>query len=288
MASADSPETGDDLQFDHAEFTTPTSAVVTCGVCKSPISDEYYSIEGVGTPLCANCRRGIEAARGGGSGVARFLSAAVLGLIAAATGAVAMYLVLVLTNIFLSLLTIAVGFYVGKYVQKGSGFRGGWVYQFLAVALTYSSVAWSHVPIFYKSLLEGVAQKEQLRQKEGAAMILDTMKANQAKEEQGTKKEPDDVEEPKAEIAPATLPMLPPRDVDLAGKTILFVASVAIAYVFPFLAIRQNPSSLLTILIIFFGLQQAWRMTRKMELTFLGPFHVGEGGTMTEGAPAHA
>jgi hypothetical protein len=44
----------------------------------------------------------------------------------------------------------------------------------------------------------------------------------------------------------------------------------------------------LTILIIFFGLQQAWRMTRKIELKFLGPFHVGEGGTMTEGAPAHA
>ena len=45
------------------------------------------------------------------------------------------------------LVGIALGLFVGFAVRKGSGGRGGWRYQALAMALTYLSITASHVPI---------------------------------------------------------------------------------------------------------------------------------------------
>ena len=75
---------GTDLQFDHAELTTPVSAGPSCDVCKRPISDAYYEING--KVLCTSCRQRIEESLRGGSGLARFITAVVLGTGAAIVG----------------------------------------------------------------------------------------------------------------------------------------------------------------------------------------------------------
>jgi hypothetical protein len=62
------------------------------------------------------------------------------------------------------------------------------------------------------------------------------------------------------------------------GLVILSLAIMGLAYAAPFLGL---PSNLIGLLIIFFGLQQAWRLNRKLVLKINGPFRVGE-------APAHA
>ena len=68
---------GTDLQFDHAEPTTPVSPGPSCDACKRPIRDAYYEING--KVLCTSCRHRIEASLRGGSGLARFIRAVVLG-----------------------------------------------------------------------------------------------------------------------------------------------------------------------------------------------------------------
>ena len=50
----------------------------------------------------------------------------------------------------LGLVAVAVGFFVGWAVRKGSGGRGGWQFQALAMALTYVSIAASWLPIMIK------------------------------------------------------------------------------------------------------------------------------------------
>ena len=51
----------------------------------------------------------------------------------------------------LGLVAIAVGLLVGWAVRKGSGGRGGWKFQALAMALTYVSIAASWLPIMLRA-----------------------------------------------------------------------------------------------------------------------------------------
>ena len=141
----DSPEP-DGLQFDHAEFgqAQETDAVV-CGSCRRPIDDHYFEING--TVVCEACREAIEAQLRGGSGVARFLKAALYGLGAAIVGYVVYTAFVHFTRIDLSLVAILVGFFVGKMVRQGSGRLGGRPYQFLAVFLTYTSLAFTYLTL---------------------------------------------------------------------------------------------------------------------------------------------
>ena len=67
------PTTGDDppagdgemLQFDQAEFATPSADRPTCAVCHQPIDEEYFEINQ--KLMCPRCRQGVEAAFRGGS-----------------------------------------------------------------------------------------------------------------------------------------------------------------------------------------------------------------------------
>jgi hypothetical protein len=75
--------------------------------------------------------------------------------------------------------------------------------------------------------------------------------------------------------------MPPPAD-----RVIITAIATVVAYALPFFAVRHDATNLLTLLIIFFGLQQAWRMTRKSRLSFRGPFRVGQGDLPALGVTA--
>ena len=131
-------DAGEPLQFDHAELETPAGDVPACAVCKQPLADEYYEING--RVMCPRCRHGVEAAFRGGSPVGRFLLAVAYGGAAAVAGAIIYYASIRATNWNLALVSVLVGFMVGKAVRQGTGNRGGSLYQLLAVFLTYSSI----------------------------------------------------------------------------------------------------------------------------------------------------
>lgn len=140
-----------DLQFDKAEFEKAPAAV-TCAFCRQPIHGVYYQ---VGDKLtCERCRSELEVALAQGSGPARFFRAALYGIGAGALGAGLWYGVRAITNYEIGFIAILVGFLVGAAVRKGSNGRGGWLYQALAVFLTYTSIVSTYVPYLLRGRAE--------------------------------------------------------------------------------------------------------------------------------------
>jgi hypothetical protein len=123
------------LQFDRAESGTAPPQGSVCVVCKKPPTETYFDING--KTVCADCRTRLDAQLNAGTPTGRFLKALALGTGGALLGA-GVYLGFVLiTHFEWSLIAIGVGYLAGKGVRKGSGGHGGWVYESLAVGLTY-------------------------------------------------------------------------------------------------------------------------------------------------------
>src|SRR4051794_16702951 len=122
MTTPDDPgatPAADELQFEHAEFTTaPIPAVLTCEVCHRQIDDAYYELGR--KVLCAGCRDHITADFTRGSGLVRFLRAGLFGTLAALAGTALYSLVWVLTRSVFSLIAIVVGYMVGSAVRRGA------------------------------------------------------------------------------------------------------------------------------------------------------------------------
>jgi hypothetical protein len=125
------------LQFDRA--VTRPGAPLTCTACKAVLTSEYWSANG--QVLCSTCAEGVRRyASGSGSRSARFLRALLFGAGAALAGAAVYGAVLVYSGSQWAIISIGIGWLVGKAVRHGSDGRGGWRYQLLAAFLTYTAV----------------------------------------------------------------------------------------------------------------------------------------------------
>jgi hypothetical protein len=99
------------LQFERAEFSGNAPAQVACSMCQQNVVQSYYEIGG--RILCSPCRERRDQALDGW-GLGRFLRAAGAGVAAAIAGAVVWYGVRALAHMELGILSIAIGFVVGK------------------------------------------------------------------------------------------------------------------------------------------------------------------------------
>jgi hypothetical protein len=157
------PADADHLQFDRVEAPAPqgvgepipaTSAapsaiapppgVTVCAACRAPITDAYF--EANGKVVCPRCRDAVLASRARGNAAGRFGKAVIYGAGAAVAGAAVWYVVARFRGTQAALVTILMGWLVGRGVLRGSNNRGGVPYQLLAVLLTYLSVALAVVP----------------------------------------------------------------------------------------------------------------------------------------------
>ncbi len=141
--SAPDPLPPGDLQFERAEFTSP-AAGVACSQCGGPATPEYYEFRS--KIFCGICRQRIEQSLGQLRASGSMPLALAYGLGAAAAGFLLAWGVQAITGYQVGLIALAVGWLVGKAVRKGSGGLGGRRYQIIAVALTYASIASSHLP----------------------------------------------------------------------------------------------------------------------------------------------
>jgi hypothetical protein len=130
-------------QFATAEYSG-NAGQATCKGCGKGIGDPYYQINGA--RVCSNCAQTIkeqippDSHAAFGRGVLYGVGGAILGLgiyvgFALATGLVA------------GLVSLAVGWLVGKAIVTGSGGVGGRRYQLAAALLTYMAVSLAAVPI---------------------------------------------------------------------------------------------------------------------------------------------
>lgn len=232
----------DSLTFDRVVTTadaadSPAATSVTCAVCHSTIDTEYYDVNG--SAFCDACRQQVEAAAATPRGVWRFLRAAAFGVGAALAGAAIYYAVIAITGYEIGLVAILIGYMVGYAVRKGA--RGGSLrYQILAVTLTYGAVGLAYTPMAIEAAL-----------KESPASEAATAPAAAD-----------------AEQSAATPPS--------AGEFLIALAFVAgMILILPVLVATSNVMGLISALIIFFGMHQAWKMTGTPVLHVQGPYRVG-------------
>jgi hypothetical protein len=257
------------LQFDTADPISggATATSLACSACNADISTSYYEVDGA--IVCISCHAKLRAHLTGGSGSSRFARAIGFGLLAAGAGSALYYAILALTGYEIGLVAIAVGFIVGRAVNRGSQGRGGRSYQLLAVGLTYFAIVTTYIPFIVKAVRENppaaaVASAAQTKATPDSARVTGpgTAAANPAPEQQG------------APSARATTKSAEPtvKKITIGRALLGLVALFALAAATPILAGFQN---IIGMLIIGFALFEAWRQNQRLELAVTGPYRVG-------------
>lgn len=149
MGDAPDPAGSGGLQFDRAEGSAEASPS-TCALCGKLLKDSYYEVSG--KPTCERCKAEAQWNEMHEAGAGRFLRALAFGTLAAALGSALYYGVSALTGYEFGLIAIVVGVMVGAAVRKGARGRGGWLYQALAMFLTYASIVSTYIPQVWRTL----------------------------------------------------------------------------------------------------------------------------------------
>ncbi len=226
----------DDLQFRRAEPVAEPDPTTRCVSCPAEITDEYFHAQG--QVVCPECATKIEAGQQAPPAIS-LGTAALYGAGAAVAGMILYALVAIVTSLEIGLISILVGIMVGKAVRKGSKGLGGRPQQILAVALTYFSISVSNVPVFFWHMSK---QKPPVEAKGEAGKAQSTEQQEDGK----------------------------PSELGLGGALVIIVA---FGLASPFLIAFSDPGSgLLSLLILFFGLQRAWALTGRSEILVLGPY----------------
>jgi hypothetical protein len=262
MAETD-PLPASSLQFDTAEYAGGQPAASACSACKEPIVESYYTVNGA--IVCDQCRCQIEAFASGGSRLRRAFAATAWGLLAGLAGAVIWFAVRRITGYEIGLIAIVVGLMVGVAVRKGSRGRGGWFYQTLAVALTYSCITAQYVPDLVEAFV-----KEFRKSHAAAADPAGQPPAGKPVAQADAKTLGDNVPAEKAAPVAAGKPK-PGIVLAILAFGAFLVFAFVISLAVPFLGGADN---IIGLLIIGFALYEAWRINKRVLLQVAGPFRL--------------
>ena len=252
------PQEAGGLQFDRAEYQAEAgreAEALQCTFCGTPLQSSYFQLNE--QMSCEACRYRVEQDHQTRPGAAGFFKAAMAGLGAAIVGCGIYYAVLALSGYEVGLIAILVGYMVGRAVRWGARAKGGWAYQSLAVFLTYMAIVTSYLPLVFQEM----AKQEPPAATEAAAPRAASAPADAP----GTAAPA--VQTASAGTAASAEPSITPGEF-VVGLGVLFAFAMAL----PFLAGFEN---ILGLLIIFFGLWQAWSLNKRTKLEISGPFAVG-------------
>jgi hypothetical protein len=236
------------IQLDRADFVQPAAAGPRCDVCGNALQGSYFEINQ--KMACERCRYAVEEAFNKRGGAGGFLKAALAGFGAAVAGSVLYYAVREITHLEIGLISILVGWGVGKSVHWGSRGKGGGLYQALAVFLTYMAIVSTYLPAIFSAIGERQTQKK--------AAVTAPAQPGEASPQPASGKAP----------APARAQEHVSFGEALLGLGAIFLLAAAA----PFLMGVKN---LIGLLIIAFGLWEAWKLNRRVELAISGPFQAG-------------
>jgi hypothetical protein len=280
MSSDDTPANSNEaqeLQFDRVETTHPsgdraTSPSVTCVVCGRPVGAEYYTANG--KPVCASCRDVVTSATATPRSPGPLLLAGLFGLGAAVAGAAIYYAVIAIANLEIGIVAILIGYMVGWAVRKGAGGRGGRRFQILAVALTYWAVGLAYTPLAFKQM---VGDK-----KGTSASTLTTDSTGTGGSTVGERL--GDSIRVAVNAADSTRRNAPDTEVTTSDALKAIGALALLVFALPVLSVFGSlPFGLISALIIFIGMRQAWQMTAAPQLVISGPYRVGTGPASASG-----
>ena len=139
------------------EEDLPDGSALNCAYCSRQIGDIYFFVNDEYT--CAYCREVFGAATTAGSPPLRFLGATSVGALAALiSGGFCLWLMVSfgspqgVSNIGFAFLAVPTGFFVGTAVYMGCAKRGGWLYQLIAMGLTYCAIVTMYIPSVHQIL----------------------------------------------------------------------------------------------------------------------------------------
>lgn len=139
------------MPVEPVDLARQSRACMTCGTITP---STHYLVNGQRT--CETCASQVPADES--TRLGRSSRALVFGSVAATLCAALWYAVMKITGYELGLIALIVGLVVGVAVRLGSKERGGWVYQGMAVTLTYLAIVSTYVPIMAEALSEGMAE----------------------------------------------------------------------------------------------------------------------------------
>jgi hypothetical protein len=143
-----------------------------------------------------------------------------------------LYAIVLMMGVQIGIVALLVGYMVGKAIRRATYGVGGRPQQILAVALTYFAISTSFVP----------------------AMIYEVGK--QAKNK------------PKAAVSAPVQPAKPSISPAKAIGGLLVLAAIS-----PFLELFSSPvGGLISLFILFIGLQRAWALTARHDILVTGPY----------------
>lgn len=261
--SGDELPAAETLQFRRAEpvAETPPSGAESqrCFACSKPIASTYFHTQG--NVVCPSCAAAIESAQKAPP-VHFLLKSFLYGLGAAIAGSALYAVVTIVSGIQIALVAILIGYMVGKAIRYGSGGLGGRSQQIAAVLLTYFAITTSFIP----AAIYQVAKNKPQLFTQGSAK--NSQEVVQQPGQPTTA--PGMIPPPSSRPAnPPEVPRTPPPSLGRALLGLLMIAAAA-----PFLGLVKDPMSIISLLIIFLGLQRAWRLTGRTEVAVLGPYEV--------------
>jgi hypothetical protein len=230
-------------QFGTAEYSSGSAD--TCDACHQPITEAYYRAKH-NAMLCGGC---VERFRGQipQDCHAAFVRGVVFGLGGFGLGLILYAGFTILTGVEIGFVSLAVGWLVGKAMMMGSGGAGGRRYQIVAVLLTYAAVSMAFIPIaiHYMKTHPEVLQK----QTAGSSSSAEPSSTAQSSAQPGN--------------------AIPPSQKSFASR-LATLAMLGLAS--PFLQLTSGFSGLIGLIILFVGMQFAWKITRGVRLAITGPF----------------
>ena len=233
-------------QFGTAEYQSASGNDI-CLACKQPLSGAYYRVNGA--LACERCVNQVQAQMPKDSH-SSFVRGLLFGVGGALVGLILYAAFGILTGLEIGYVALAVGWLVGKAIRKGSKGVGGRRYQIAAVALTYAAVSLAAIPM-------------------GIAQIIKDKKASRNVSASSASPGPAASSDPTSGSAtPANQSVRVQRSGFLAiAGSLLFVGLAS-----PFLELSSGVSGLIGLVILFVGVNLAWKMTAAQKLEILGPF----------------
>ena len=247
LSSVPTPEA---LQFRKAEQAAPEGSGPPCVICSKQIVDTYYHAQGqVACPVCA-----AKIQAGQNAPPAHTLAKSfIYGLGAALAGMALFATVWIISNAQWALISILIGYMVGKAIRIASKGLGGRPQQILAVVLTYFAISTAIIPVaIYQQMHEPTAAQ--------ASPVDQTKNSGDAQAKTSA-----------ASNAPAVNEAEPKQ-----GLLNTLFSLIGTGLISPFLGLKEEGmGGLLTLLIIFFGLQRAWHLTGRTNIVVMGPYQLG-------------
>jgi hypothetical protein len=241
MADPESPEQlpgVGELQFRRAQpiTTTDPPAARTCAACKQLISGEHFQVQN--HVICDSCAAKIRAGQQSQKPVPLF-RAVLYGAGAALAGCL-LYAVVLAMGVQIGIVALGVGWMVGKAIRAGSYGTGGRAQQILAVVLTYFAISTSFFPAaLMVGVKQGIERKSPVKKQGAPAVVQDR-------------------------VTTTTETMSPGKAI---GGLVVF------AVISPFLELKDSPvGGLISLFILFIGLQRAWALTARHEIMVTGPY----------------